>query len=568
MPTPTMNRNSEPPPPFDEALSLLVAAHSSETARLQAELDGLRKDTADDEAKQIQSVSLQDGQEEVTREHSKVDFVEDYPSLRGSMWSNWERRCSTRKSEQAYKKSSSFLDSLREVFSTETGSRLRFELDSIRNEMSVAVRARNRGSDMGRKGRSLVGVQVTEMKTLSMLGGTTLRSLPKHPLFDTVCATIILLSTPLVGVETHLLSQDASQEKNFDIMNSCLFTIFATELFLRLWSYRWNFFTDAELRFWNIFDLLLVLGNVTELIIQSLGLVSFRGLKTMRVMRVLRIFRLFRFFRTLTEMASMIFSSLRSLCVALILLSLFLYVFAIMLTTEASELLQSRSDMSQPNWHELLSQHEDHRIRVLHTSFGGLFRTLYTLYSSILGGKSWGEVLDPIIELDVITLPVMFLVYIAFTMLAMLNIITGVFVDNAFHYAQSQRNIAILREIDRKEEYIALLRDFFSVIDDDGSGEISLEEFDEILKDPTLSAYFRVLGFDLDDAGRFLSIMDLDGSETIQLEEFIYGCQRFKGAAQGVDMAATLKECMQINRKLDRLVDGRTSSCARPRALP
>lgn len=182
-------------------------------------------------------------------------------------------------------------------------------------------------------------------------------------------------------------------------------------------------------------------------------------------------------------------------------------------------------------------------------AYGNIPRTIYTLFQTILGGVSWHEVCDPLFEINWI-IPFLFLIYVAFTILAMLNVVTGIFVDNAFHFAQNQRNIAILKEIDRKDDYQKKIIQFFDAVDEDGSGEISVEEFTAVLEDPTLAAYFRVLEFDIDDARRFIDLIDTDKSGSLSVDEFLKGCQRFKGPAQAIDVHAVLQEVRSIKEEL------------------
>lgn len=62
-----------------------------------------------------------------------------------------------------------------------------------------------------------------------------------------------------------------------------------------------------------------------------------------------------------------------------------------------------------------------------------------------------------------------------------------------------------------------------------------------MLDDPALSAYFRVLGFDIDDARRFILLLDTDANGSVSIHEFLRGCLRYRGGATGVDMHTCLR---------------------------
>merc|ERR1712228_315351 len=62
--------------------------------------------------------------------------------------------------------------------------------------------------------------------------------------------------------------------------------------------------------------------------------------------------------------------------------------------------------------------------------FGSMIKTIYTLWMSICGGLDWGEAAAPLLKMSPL-LCVFFSIYIAMSVLCVLNIITGVFVENA-----------------------------------------------------------------------------------------------------------------------------------------
>merc|ERR1719433_2183196 len=68
----------------------------------------------------------------------------------------------------------------------------------------------------------------------------------------------------------------------------------------------------------------------------------------------------------------------------------------------------------------------------LRENFGTLGASTLTLYMAMAGGRSWGEYyyfLEPI----PVQYRLLFLAFLAFTIFAVLNIVTGVFVDSAIY---------------------------------------------------------------------------------------------------------------------------------------
>ena len=75
---------------------------------------------------------------------------------------------------------------------------------------------------------------------------------------------------------------------------------------------------------------------------------------------------------------------------------------------------------------------------------------------------------------------------------------------------------------------------------------------------PQNQAYFDMIGFRPGDASLLAELLDRDGSGDISLQEFIAGCERMKGEAKGIDVHMLLLECSVLNEKLDVLHENLT----------
>merc|ERR1740121_2321692 len=76
------------------------------------------------------------------------------------------------------------------------------------------------------------------------------------------------------------------------------------------------------------------------------------------------------------------------------------------------------------------------REEMLQYFFGSLGRTVLSLWQAMSGGADWDNMVGPmIIEVDPF-LGVAFAAYIAFAILALMNVVTGVFVQTALQSAK------------------------------------------------------------------------------------------------------------------------------------
>mmetsp|Transcript_108698 Transcript_108698/g.350920 ORF Transcript_108698/g.350920 Transcript_108698/m.350920 type:complete len:641 (-) Transcript_108698:88-2010(-) len=368
----------------------------------------------------------------------------------------------------------------------------------------------------------------------------------EHPAFDFLCAVMIILNSVLIGFSVEWQTEHTEENVYMLTASHVCSGFFFLELALRIYiSGLSKFFITSETRNWNIFDCLLVVFSVLDVVVMrstsgeasSVG----SGMKTIKMLRIVRVFRVFRFFRELSLLALMIVDSMRSLMWALLMLAIIIYVFAICFTTSASEHLRSHEGSNSAGLSEV------------HRQFGSLGRTVYSLVQAMLGGVSWGVCCDALLTIDWFS-GALFFFYVAFTILAVMNIITGVFVDNAVETARTQRDFLIQKEMELKEKYAQEMRDLFMEMDKDGSGTIGLEEINEYLEDPRVQGYFAALGLDPNDTERLFKLIDDDGSGDVDVGEFLDGCLRLKGQARSIDIYSLMHDMKLLDGKVDEMV--------------
>lgn len=378
--------------------------------------------------------------------------------------------------------------------------------------------------------------------------------------FGLFVAGMIIFNSILLGLDVNR-NKAVLEEQILVVLGEICNAFFFIELMLRLWCYRTHFFCGDELG-WNFFDSFLVLSSILDVVLTytatNMSPAVAGSVKMLKLFRIMRVFRVFRFFRQLANWAMMILDSLKSLFGALILLGIIIYVFAVSLSMNTADWLtmQEKEGVTDVD----LKSSVDFW-------FGSLGKTLYTLLLSILGGVSWHLVCDLLLEIDILS-AVLLLFYIMFTIFSVLNanytfeksssssssssaeVITGVFVDSAIQTSNSQRDIQIEREMELKDSFLKSLKGFFEALDTDGSGSIHLEEIKIMLQDPTLAAYFAVLGFDEVNANQIFHLLDDDESGEVSIEEFLDGCSKLKGAARSIDVHALMHQCRALHREL------------------
>merc|ERR1712032_603512 len=98
--------------------------------------------------------------------------------------------------------------------------------------------------------------------------------------------------------------------------------------------------------------------------------------------------------------------------------------------------------------------------------------------------------------------------------------------------------------------------ELFQQVDTDDSGTISLEEFEENLRDENVLACFSVVQIEVSEARGLFQLLDINETGEVDIEEFIVGCCRLHCAAQSIEMAAELYENKRNNTRWTGLISG------------
>lgn len=171
---------------------------------------------------------------------------------------------------------------------------------------------------------------------------------------------------------------------------------------------------------------------------------------------------------------------------------------------------------------------------------------------SISGGIDWSEIY---VALRIIGLPsqALFMVFILISFLAVVNVVTGVFVDVAQQMAQQDRDLVVQQQLAEKEAYMRELKNLFYEADCDDSGSLSWEEFETHCDDARVMAYLSTLDLDPSEARGLFTLLDYNDSGEVSINEFVNGCIRLKGSAKSIDLCTLLYDCRKMALKIDGL---------------
>merc|ERR1712192_143744 len=80
------------------------------------------------------------------------------------------------------------------------------------------------------------------------------------------------------------------------------------------------------------------------------------------------------------------------------------------------------------------------------------------------------------------------------------------------------------------------------------------DDFETVVADQKMVAYWNALGLDITDAKSLFVLLDRDHTGTIDIEEFLVGMLRLKGGARSLDMAKLQMEVEWMVEAMERLI--------------
>lgn len=374
-------------------------------------------------------------------------------------------------------------------------------------------------------GEQLIDVIAAPSASFSAAGSirllrTNLKAFVRNTFFDfTICMCILLNAVNIGASAEHQVQNPESDSTTFQVIETIFGVIFTIELFLKIFAMGRDFLIEPDWK-WNVFDSTLVFFQLTDMVLEEVlkdhqgnsmqqNVNLMRLLRVLRLLRILRLVRVVRFFTDLRMMIVSLASSLRPALYVLLLLFLFIYTVSVFLLILISD---NPSSLDNPD---------------LRPHFGSLLECILSLYKAMTGGIDWGDLQQPLVEEISPMMALLFSVYIAFTVLCMLNTITGVFVNSALRSAERSQ----------ERETQGMINAVFRGADADGDNTISWKEFFEALTDEKNVASMKSVDMDVDDAKGLFALIDTKGIGEIPLDEFVSGFLRLQGQARFKDVA-------------------------------
>eukprot|EP00929_Paragymnodinium_shiwhaense_P101662 TRINITY_DN64803_c0_g1_i1.p1 TRINITY_DN64803_c0_g1~~TRINITY_DN64803_c0_g1_i1.p1 ORF type:complete len:740 (+),score=155.37 TRINITY_DN64803_c0_g1_i1:92-2311(+) len=356
--------------------------------------------------------------------------------------------------------------------------------------------------------------------------------------FDQAMGATIIFNAVAMGVQVNWQAGNLGKASPafYSYLDTVFCVVFGIELGLRLWVHRCMFYILPGWQ-WSIFDSIIVGMQVMEEILKCVnafiltdadaGLDMNVGvLKLLKIGRLLRMVRMVRLIPELKSMVYLILASMSSFFWTCVLLSLMVYMVAIYMTMMATETLEDPAQLDDELRADVIAY------------WGSIGDSIMSLFHSISGGQDWADLISPLVDATGSQAHnVIFSMFIAFSTMVIMNLVTGVFVEGA------QR----LSAEDRDKELFKMATKVFGDVDDDGSKGITWKEMQENMQtNVLLQEYLATMDLNNNNAKDLFLILDDDKSGIISIDEFVTGCMRLKGPARSADVCKMLVQTQRI----------------------
>jgi hypothetical protein len=375
-------------------------------------------------------------------------------------------------------------------------------------------------------------------------------------------ALVILANVVTMGIQANERIRDPqpSCDLTWHLVNLCFNVFFVIELALRLGAFGRSFLRGKD-KGWNLFDSIIVGCGVIEELMQwsivlrgkcnpaegfgssaplgGAGIDAVRVVRVLRLMRLGRVIRVMHHFSELRIMVRSVLVCLAPLCWACILLLLIQWCFGVFFCTIAADHISTnlvgKSTVERAEWLQ------GKEVTTLTDYWGSLWMALFTLFLSVTNGLDWQQAADSMNGIGWHPY-IFYILYIALTSFAVLNVVTGVFVENAMKIALRDRDLQTQVQLEQRKKIMERLLSVFNEADKNRDGTITWEDFEAHIGDPKVQAFFNHLELGGADAGRLFRLLDRNGNGRVDAEEFVTGCLILRGGAKTMDVAAVMLE--------------------------
>lgn len=362
--------------------------------------------------------------------------------------------------------------------------------------------------------------------------------------FDLVVCGLVVLNVVCIALEMDFGPREDAEWKDrlgWWILESIFTFIFLVEICMRIhWEgRRW------PRSVWNWFDVCVVMCAVFDvwfLTVLDMFDGDLQALTILRIFRMVRLVRMVKLVRTLQSLYCIIMALWHALHSMMFLGGIM--IFGVFLYSIFATVIIGRNSVFDGVM--INGDTVDDR-------FGKVYRSMYSLFE-LMTLEGWEQVARPLVTRQ----PLVFLFIGSFIMIftfGMLNMVVAVVVEKTLDQTQQMSDFAKAETRKQMAQELRRMKSTFMGSDIDNDGKITLEEFNEGLRDnEAVQNLLTAMGIPNTDATELFRVLDWNGDEEVTIKEFMQGLGKIQsGAPSPWDTLATHAGVRSLRRNVSEL---------------
>lgn len=344
--------------------------------------------------------------------------------------------------------------------------------------------------------------------------------------FHSLTLVVIVLNVIWIGIDTDINRADVLSDAPMvsQVVNNLFCIYFVWEIIVRYMAFKIK--RDCLKDSWFIFDSFLVVFMIWEcwvevLVYQLLEKPPSQGFSLGNMVRVYRLLRLTRLARVarvsnifpeLMILLKGMVAAMRSVAAILCLLGLFIFIFAIVLRQLLADI--------EADWKS--------------EQFGSVPKSMNTLLIQVIAGVDTDLIHD--LKHASVFYYIVFLVFIFLGTLTLMNMLIGVLCEVVSRVSTEEADLKRFKELEHE------IGNIVEALDEDESGTITKDEFEDLVHSEAGLMSLDRLGVDIPAFSEFCSLFFQKGSH-IALGDFCNLVVQFQGSK-----AATVKDVVDMRK--------------------
>jgi len=189
--------------------------------------------------------------------------------------------------------------------------------------------------------------------------------------------------------------------------------------------------------------------------------------------------------------------------------------------------------------------------------FGSLPSTMFTLLQ-VMTGDSWAEAIARPVMKNQPYHWVLFVAYISVAAFVLMNLVTAIIVDNALSASRADEEEILRQKKLEDAKNLKYLYELFLELDEDGSGELTLDEVKNAFTNQMVVDRFNLLNLDEERVLELFNVLNCDegdGEGTITMEVFSDGMTQIKKPLSSWNLLKVSTNVIRLQMKWQKFME-------------